>query len=113
LYVGCGSGRHTLALADRFDQVAGVDRSQPLIDIARRKRSHPRIRTRSAICWPSMIPYRFDLVFSSTTLHHPADLDAALRHLGGLVGPRGHRDLNSAPARFLPLLVGSRARWHD
>ena len=40
---GCESGRHTLALADRFGQVVGVDRSQPLIDIARHKRPQIRI----------------------------------------------------------------------
>src|SRR5918996_4633868 len=44
LDAGCGSGRHTLALADRFDHVVGVDISQPLIDLARHQRPHPRIR---------------------------------------------------------------------
>jgi SAM-dependent methyltransferase len=70
LDAGCGSGRHTLALADRFDQVVGVDRSQPLIDLARRTRPHPRIRYRAGDLLAIRDPEGFDLVFSSTTLHH-------------------------------------------
>jgi SAM-dependent methyltransferase len=89
LDAGCGSGRHTLALADRFDQVVGIDRSQPLIDIARRTRPHPHICYQVGDLLAITDPYGFDLVFSSTTLHHLADLDAALRHLRGLVAPKG------------------------
>jgi SAM-dependent methyltransferase len=89
LDAGCGSGRHTLALADRFDQVVGVDISQPLIDIARRKRPHPRIRYQVGDLLDITDPNRFDLVLSSTTLHHLPDLNAALHHLRGLVAPRG------------------------
>jgi SAM-dependent methyltransferase len=89
LDAGCGSGRHTLALADRFDEVVGLDVSQPLIDIARRRRSHPRVRyvVRDLLAFTDLDG--FDLVFSSTTLHHLPDLDAALRHLRGLVTARG------------------------
>jgi len=56
LDAGCGSGRHTLALADRFDEVIGIDISQPLIDLARRQRPTPESATRSGTCWPSPIP---------------------------------------------------------
>jgi SAM-dependent methyltransferase len=89
LDAGCGSGRHTLALADRFDEVVGVDRSQPLIDLARRTRPHPRIRYRSGDLLAIRDPEGFDLVFSSTTLHHLPDLEAALGHLRRLVAPGG------------------------
>jgi SAM-dependent methyltransferase len=86
---GCGSGRHTLALADRFGQVVGVDRSQPLVDIARHKRPHPRIRYQVGDLLAITDPQPFDVVFSSTTLLHLANLDAALHHLRGLLAPEG------------------------
>jgi SAM-dependent methyltransferase len=89
LDAGCGSGRHALALADRFDDVVGVDLSRPLIDLARRRRPHPRIRYQAGDLLATTDPPGFDLVFSATTLHHLADLDAALRHLRGLVAPGG------------------------
>ena len=89
LDAGCGSGRHTLALADRFDQVVGVDISRPLIDIARQKRLPPNLQ----YCLEDLMachgPGGFDLVFSSTTLHHLPDIESALVHLRGLVRPAG------------------------
>lgn len=89
LDAGCGSGRHTLALADWFDEVVGIDISQPLIDLARRQRPHPRIRYRVGDLLAITDPDRFDLVVSSTALHHLPDLDAALHHLRGLVASGG------------------------
>ena len=89
LDAGCGSGRHTLALADRFDEVVGIDVSRPLIDLARRQRPHARLRYRVQDLMAITDPHRFDLVLSSTTLHHLADLEAALRRLRGLVANGG------------------------
>ena len=89
LDAGCGSGRHTLALADRFDHVVGVDISQPLIDLARHQRSHPRVRYMVGDLLAIPDADRFDLVLSSTTLHHLPDLDAALHHLRRLVASGG------------------------
>jgi SAM-dependent methyltransferase len=89
LDAGCGSGRHTLALADRFDHVVGVDISEPLIDIARHQRFHPRVTYMVGDLLAITDPDGFDLVVSSTTLHHLPDLDAALHHLRRLVGPGG------------------------
>ena len=37
LDVGCGSGATTLAAADRAERVVGVDLSQPLVELARRR----------------------------------------------------------------------------
>jgi SAM-dependent methyltransferase len=89
LDAGCGSGRHALALADRFGQVVGIDRSQPLIEIACHKRPHPHIRYQVGDLMAITDPAGFDLVLSSTTLHHLPDLEAALCHLRGLVAPGG------------------------
>jgi SAM-dependent methyltransferase len=89
LDAGCGSGRHAIALAERFDQVVGVDISEPLIDIARERRSPQNLRYHVSDLMNFADPDGFDLVFSSTTLHHLPDLDAALRHLRGLVRAGG------------------------
>ena len=107
LDAGCGSGRHTLALADRFDEVVGVDRSQPLINIARHKRPHPRIRYQADDLMAIADSEGFDLVLSSTTLHHLPDLEAALQHLRGLVAPGGTAILidNVAPRPTPPRWV--------
>jgi len=89
LDVGCGAGRYTQALAERFDEVVGVDISEPLIDIARRRRSGPNVRYLVADLMAFADADGFDLVFSSTTLHHLPDLNAALLHLRGLVKAGG------------------------
>jgi SAM-dependent methyltransferase len=107
LDAGCGSGRHTLALADRFDQVIGIDLSQPLIDLARHQRLHPHIRYQVGDLLAITDPDRFDLVLSSTTLHHLPDLEAALRHLRRLVALGGTAILidNVAPRPTPPRWV--------
>jgi SAM-dependent methyltransferase len=88
LDAGCGAGRHTRLLAERFDEVLGVDISAPLIDIARH---HPGPNVRYLVS--DLMSFTdnagFDLVFSSTTLHHLPDLDAALMQLRGLVRAGG------------------------
>jgi SAM-dependent methyltransferase len=89
LDAGCGSGRHTLALADRFEEVVGIDLSQPLIDLARHQRPHSRVRYQVGNLLAITDADRFDLVLSSTTLHHLPDLEVALYHLRGLVASGG------------------------
>lgn len=102
LDAGCGSGRHSLALASHFDEVVGVDLSAAQIDIARRRRSHSRVRYVVRDLLSVEDPAGFDLVFSSTTLHHVADLTTALEHLRGLVAPEGAATLIDCVSRWRP-----------
>src|SRR5215212_8383399 len=88
-WTGCWPSCHTLALADRFDEVIGIDISQPLIDLARRQRPHPRVRYQVGDLLAITDAARFDLVLSSTTLPHVPDLEGALRQLRGLVASAG------------------------
>src|SRR3989442_6444762 len=88
LDAGCGSGRHAKLLLGHFDEVIGIDISAPLIDIARH-RSGTNARYVVGDLMSFSDATGFDLVLSSTTLHHVADLDAALVHLRGLVKPGG------------------------
>lgn len=88
LDAGCGAGRHTQSLAEHFDEVIGVDISEPLIDIASH-RPVPNVRYLAADLVSVTDPDGFDLVFSSTALHHVPELDAALLHLRNQVRPSG------------------------
>jgi SAM-dependent methyltransferase len=89
LDAGCGSGRHTLALADRFDEVIGVDQSAEMVRLATARRPRPNVTYRHADLMGFTDPGGFDLVLSVNTLHHLPDLDAALDHLRGLTRPGG------------------------
>jgi ubiquinone/menaquinone biosynthesis C-methylase UbiE len=91
LDLGCGSGRHTVLFADRFDEVVAVDISPPMLDLARAKRPRPNVVYLECDL-RYVTPERdgpFDLILSVHTLHHVADLDAALRHIRTLVAPDG------------------------
>jgi SAM-dependent methyltransferase len=89
LDAGCGSGRHTLVLADRFDEVIGIDLSAPMIRLATARRSRPNIAYHHADLMDFGDPDGFDLVLSVNTLHHLPDLDGALGHLRRLTRPAG------------------------
>jgi SAM-dependent methyltransferase len=96
---GCGSGRHAIVLAERFDQVVGVDISESLINIARERQSAQNVRYHVSDLMNFADAEGFDLVFSSNTLHHLPDLDAALLRLRGLVRAGGRAVLIDNVAR--------------
>ncbi|WP_237535046.1 methyltransferase domain-containing protein [Streptomyces sp. SID3343] len=89
LDAGCGSGRHAFALAAGYDEVVAVDLSAPLIEVARMRRPHERVRYDIASLTDVHDAAGFDLVLSMTTLHHVDDLPAALVHLKSQVRPGG------------------------
>ena len=86
--VGCGSGHAAERLADDFDQVLGVDLSEPMIAIARERRSRPNLEYRVADLF-EVDDEGFDLVYSHTMLHHLPDYRAGLEQLKSLVRPGG------------------------
>jgi ubiquinone/menaquinone biosynthesis C-methylase UbiE len=43
LDLGCGTGRHTMLLADRFTRVDAVDLAAPMIELARARRPRPNV----------------------------------------------------------------------
>jgi SAM-dependent methyltransferase len=89
LDLGCGTGKHTVALAERFAHVDAVDLSGPMIDLARARRARDNITYRQADLLDVEGAGRYDLVLSVATLHHVPDLRAALRHIRTLVAPGG------------------------
>jgi SAM-dependent methyltransferase len=89
LDIGCGSGRRCIEFAKYFDEIVGLDLSAPLIGLARGLRPHPNVHYVVGDLVDFVDGEGFDLVFSSTTLHHLPDLDSALWHLRSLVRLQG------------------------
>src|SRR5207244_12490432 len=84
--LGCGSGRWTAMLTDRYDDVLGVDIADREIAMARD--AHPSARFEVA----DLLSVRgsYDLVFSVNTVHHLRAHDRVLPHLRSLAAPGGH-----------------------
>jgi SAM-dependent methyltransferase len=91
---GCGVGRLTLALCERFDEVCGVDISPSMIEIAEGFNLYPdkcRYVVNSAPDLEMFEDARFDFICTSITLQH-MDPDAAkgyLREFVRLLKPGG------------------------
>lgn len=91
LDLGCGTGVHTGALADRFAEVVAVDLSGPMVAYARGRRDRPNVRWQQSDLH-ELTPAEdggADLVFSAYTLHHVPHFETALHHLRSLVRPGG------------------------
>lgn len=89
--LGCGDGLHTVRLAQRYEQVVGVDVSAGLLAIAA-ARPHPgnvRFELRDVLDLTPQRDGRFDAVVSVNTLHHVGPLDVVLPHVRRLVAPAG------------------------
>ena len=92
---GCGVGRLTLPLADRFDHVTGVDIAPSMIEQAReRAAGRPGIRyvVSDRDDLSVLSGERFDLVYTGLVLQHQPSAAVALaylRALAGLVVPGG------------------------
>ncbi len=89
LDLGCGSGRHAAALAQRFRQVDAVDVSAPMIELAKTRRAQPGISYWQADLHEVSGAGCYDFVLSVRTLHHVPDLRAALSHIRTLLAPGG------------------------
>lgn len=85
--LGCGSGRVAHVLAKHYEKVRAIDLSPEMIELAQRKRPHPRIAFEAADL--TTITGQYDLVISMMTLHHLPDVEATLQHIAGLVKPGG------------------------
>ncbi|GHH39907.1 class I SAM-dependent methyltransferase [Lentzea cavernae] len=91
LDVGCGSGNNCGLLADRYDDVVGVDLSQKMLDIAATKPTRVPVRyeCRDAASLTPERDGRFDLVMSVNAVFHMGPADEVLPVLRSLVAPGG------------------------
>jgi SAM-dependent methyltransferase len=89
--LGCGPGRFTPLIADRYDTVLAVDLSEQMIQFARDQRPHPNVtyQQRSLLEVTPEQDGTFDAVVTVNTVHHAGTLDRVLPHLRRLVAPGG------------------------
>ena len=133
---GCGIGRLTQALGERFDRVHGVDISATMIAMAREKnRAGSRVtyHVNATDGLPMLATGSVDFIYSNIVLQHipRRAANAYLREFGRVLAPGGilvvqtltrarrwsvrlrHRLRDAAPDayRWLRDLVSRRARW--
>lgn len=91
LDVGCGTGRCTVMLAERYDNVIGVDVAPALIEHAERDRSRPNIRYQARDMMSLTPEYdgRFSLVLAFSCVVHVGPPKLVLGHLRRLVEKGG------------------------
>src|SRR5262249_53896479 len=109
--VGCGTGRFSQPLADRFAaKVIGVDPSQSMLAVARTKHASARVEFRLAAAETlPLVDDSADLVFMSMVLHHLQDRSAAARECRRILRAGGRlcmrtctRDVDYPQSRFFP-----------
>lgn len=109
LDVGCGTGALALAAAKQLatgDGVTGVDASEQMIAVARRKAATTRLSVHFTVGTVEALPFdpaQFDVVFSTLMLHHlpkPAR-ENCLREVRRVLKPAGRLIVADfeAPAR--------------
>jgi SAM-dependent methyltransferase len=91
LDVGCGTGRHTVTLADRYDDVVAVDVAPVMIEFAERDRSRPNIhyQIRDVLTMTPECDGRFDLVLALGCVVNVGPPALVLGHLRRLVAKGG------------------------
>jgi Methylase involved in ubiquinone/menaquinone biosynthesis len=107
LEYGCGTGLVTALLAPNLGSVLATDLSPGMLGVLRDKLNRGGLRnvdTRTLDLTSDPVPVeRFDLVFSSMTLHHIEDIDRLLGAIRTLLVPGGWlaiADLDSEDGSF-------------
>jgi len=113
LDLGCGTGRHSVWLANAGATVTGVDFSEGMLEEARCKAGAEAVRFR-AHDLRQPLPFEdatFDRVVSGLVLEHLADLDAFFAEARRVLRPGGRAVVSAMhPAMFLK---GVQARFTD
>jgi 2-polyprenyl-3-methyl-5-hydroxy-6-metoxy-1,4-benzoquinol methylase len=89
LDVGCGTGLLAYELSRHFDSVVAIDISEPMLAIARAKRSAVSIEYRREDANHLALNQKFDLIVSHTAFHHLENLSETLRILKAALEPGG------------------------
>jgi SAM-dependent methyltransferase len=105
--LGCGSGRHTVFLAQRGFDVIGIDSSPAALSLSREWLGHEALRARLAMAdmrRPLPLPSRIcDSVISTQVIHHAllATVRGTAREINRILRPGGILFL-SVPSRTDP-----------
>lgn len=92
LEIGCGTGKNTVWLAERAQQVTGVDLSEEMLEKARQKVTAPHVQFKQADitqAW-NFAEAGYDLVSFSLVLEHISDLGDIFSKVAGVLRPGGH-----------------------
>lgn len=93
LEYGCGTGLVSVLLAPRLGHIVAADVAPAMLDVLDakcRQAGLTHIETRRLDLTADPVPAeRFDLIFSSMTLHHIEDVPAVLAALASLLKPGG------------------------
>ena len=90
--VGCGTGRFSEPLAERFSaRVLGIDPSEQMLAVAREKTTSDRVEfCRSTAEALPFAPATADMVFMSMVFHHLQDAGAAVRECRRILRTGGY-----------------------
>jgi len=90
LDVACGTGRHTRWLAEAGARVTAVDRSAPMLAVARKKCQGLDVDFREGDVSELPVPSgAFDVVLSALVMEHVPEVAPALREVHRVLAPRG------------------------
>ena len=91
---GCGTGLLSFPLHDALGRITLKDSSAGMLEVLREKIAAQGVNNmtvRQADLTAEPLPdERYDLIYSSMTLHHIPDTDGILRVFHDLLNPRGH-----------------------
>ncbi|MCI0486531.1 MAG: class I SAM-dependent methyltransferase [Blastocatellia bacterium] len=91
LDLGCGSGAHSLWLAERGAEVTGLDLSHVMIAIAREKARERGVALELGVAdLRRPLPFGgavFDMVFTSTALHYVENIGSLMRETARVMKP--------------------------
>jgi SAM-dependent methyltransferase len=100
LDVGCGTGLLAHELSRHFAAVVAIDISEPMLAIARAKRSAPNIEYRREDANHLALHQEFDFIVSHSAFHHLDNIPETLRVLKSALQPGGRLALVDNAARF-------------
>lgn len=91
LDIGCGTGRYTVMLAERYDEALGVDGAPGMIEFATKERARPNAsyEVRDVFGVTPETHGQFDLVLAFSFVLHVGTPEVVLPHLRKLVAPGG------------------------
>jgi ubiquinone/menaquinone biosynthesis C-methylase UbiE len=98
--VACGTGRHAAWLAEAGHEIEGVDRSEAMLAIARRKVPSGNFRAGDMEAIPCGDD-EFDIGITALALTHLADPTAAIAELARVVRPGGRVVVTDAHPTFV------------
>jgi malonyl-CoA O-methyltransferase len=113
--LGCGTGRHTLRLAERGAHVTGIDFSSGMLEKAREKTAHLDVNPELVVHDISTrLPFEdasFDRVLSALVLDHIENLAGFFSEMQRIVKPRGRVVVTVMHPAMM--LRGVEARFRD